>query len=301
MNLDTIRSFLHVAESGSFSVAATWMGVMQSTISGRIQALEEELGCILFNRGRTGAELTAQGREFRAYAEKMVQAWDQARQQIALPAGHTGIFRFGGPVAIHDRLIIAWTLWMKETLPGIALQIEASSSDALTEGLSSGLLDAALMYLPRQRPGLAVRELLREDLVLVQHAQAPGRWQDHFVFIDWGPEFRAGFGQAFPGSPPRAISVGLGALGLQYVLALKGAAYLPAGAVETLVAERRLHRVAGAPVYNRPVYLVHPVRGRDPELLDTAIEGLRRQARALGLSEPGAQSDIRSRAAKESR
>ena len=61
MNLDAIRSFLHVSETGSFSVAAQRLGVMQSTISGRIQALEEELGCLLFSRGRGGAELTPAG------------------------------------------------------------------------------------------------------------------------------------------------------------------------------------------------------------------------------------------------
>lgn len=275
MNLDAIRSFLDVAETGSFSLAASRLKVMQSTISGRIQTLEQEMGCMLFTRGRGGAELTPAGQDFRAYAEKIAQTWDQARQQIALPPGYTGLFRLGGPVALQDRLSIAWVSWMKQNAPGIALQLEAGYSDVLTEGVASGMMDAAIMYLPRQRSGLMVETLLQEDLVLVQHVELSGSWQEHFVFVDWGPEFRAGFSQAFPGVSAPTLSVGLGALGLQYVLALKGAAYLPRGLVSPLLDEGKLRVVSGVPLFRRPVYIVYPTRSRDPELLEKALAGLR--------------------------
>ncbi|WP_434106166.1 LysR family transcriptional regulator [Paraburkholderia caffeinilytica] len=283
MNLDAVRSFLDVAETGSFSLAAARVSVMQSTVSGRIQSLEDELGCLLFNRGRSGAELTPAGQEFRAYAEKIVQTWDQARQQVALPPGYSGIFRFGGPVALQDRLSVAWVLWMKEHAPGIALQLEGGYSDVLTENLSSGILDAAIMYLPRRRSGLVIEELLQENLVPVQHPELSGSWHEQFVSVDWGHDFRASYSQAFPGAPAPALSVGLGALGLQYVLALKGAAYLPLGLVAPLLADGRLSEVPEAPVFRRPIYLVYPSRSRSPELLEVALSGLRHLATIVEL------------------
>jgi DNA-binding transcriptional LysR family regulator len=286
MNLDAIRSFLHVADTGSFSLAASRLKVMQSTISSRIQTLEEELGCLLFSRGRSGAELTAPGHGFRAHAEKIIQTWDQARQQIALPPGYTGTFRFGGPVALQDRLNIAWVLWMKEHAPGIALQLEAGYSDMLIDSLASRMMDAAVMYLPRQRPGLVIEELRQEDLVLVRHPDMTGPWHANFVFVDWGHEFRTSYSEAFPDASAPSISVGLGALGLQYLLALKGAAYLPLGLVQPLIAEGRLQRIVEAPAFRRPIYLVYPTQSRDPDLLAIALSGLRQLASTLDERSP---------------
>jgi DNA-binding transcriptional LysR family regulator len=281
MQFDSIRTFLHVADTGSFSIAAARLGVMQSTISGRIQSLEEELGCVLFRRGRSGAELTPAGRDFRIHAEQIVLSWDQARHHVALPDGFTATFRFGGPVALQDELNIAWVLWMKEHAPHVALQLEAGYSDMLIESLASRLMDAAVMYLPRQRSGLVVEELLQEDIVLVQHPALAGRWQENFVAVNWGHEFAAEFIRAFPEAPSPTISVGLGALGLQYLLALKGAAFLPLSLTRPLLATGKLKRVQKAPAFKRPVYLVYPTQPNDPELLARALDGLRAVAARL--------------------
>lgn len=281
MQLDSIRSFLHVAETGSFSVAAQRLKVMQSTITGRIQALEKELGCVLFRRGRSGAELTPAGRDFRIHAEQIVQSWDRARHHTALPEGFTSTFRFGGPVSLQDELNIAWVLWMKKNVPFVALQMEAGYSDVLTEAIASHMMDAAVMYLPRQRPGLTIEELLREDLVLVRHPELAGSWQENFIAVNWGYEFGAEFIQAFPQTPPPSLTVGLGALGLQYLLALNGAAYLPLSLTRPLLADGRLKPVEDAPVFKRPVYLVYSAQPHDPGLLSMALDGLRAVAAEL--------------------
>jgi len=277
MQLDSIRSFIHVAETGSFSLAAARLRVMQSTISGRIQVLEEELGCVLFRRGRSGAELTPAGRDFRLHAEQIVQSWDRARHHVALPEGFTATFRFGGPVSLQDQLNIAWVLWMKQNAPHVALRLEAGTSDVLTEALAARMMDAAIMYLPRQRSGLVIEELLQEDLVLVRHPELSGPWQENFVAVNWGQEFGADFIRAFPETPPPSLSVGLGALGLQYLLALRGSAYLPLSLTRPL-AEGRLERVEEAPVFRRPIYLVYPGQPHDPALLSLALDGLRNTA-----------------------
>jgi len=281
MQLDSIRTFIHVAETGSFSIAAARLGVMQSTISGRIQSLEDELGCVLFRRGRSGTELTPAGRDFRIHAEQIVQSWDQARHHVALPDGFTATFRFGGPVSLQDELNIGWVLWMKEHAPHVALQLEAGYSDVLIESLASRMMDAAVMYLPRQRSGLVIEELFKEDIVLVRHPALTGRWQENFVAVNWGPEFAAEFVRAFPKALSPTISVGLGALGLQYLLALKGAAFLPLSLTRPLLAAGKLKRVPKVPIFKRPVYLVYPTQPNDPDLLALALRGLRKVAARL--------------------
>ena len=58
MNLEHIRTFLEVAESGNFNRAAESLHVTQSTVSARNKTLEDYFGLPLFKRARSGVELT---------------------------------------------------------------------------------------------------------------------------------------------------------------------------------------------------------------------------------------------------
>ncbi|MBZ7924957.1 LysR family transcriptional regulator [Ensifer adhaerens] len=282
MNIDAIRAFLYVAELGSFTQAAARLDIMQSTVSARIQGLEGELSCILFKRSRGGTELTRAGRDFREYAENIVRTWDHARQRIALPTGFRSLFRFGGPVALQDELCVAWAQWMKRQAPHVALQLESGPSEMLTTALSTGMMDAAIMYLPQKRSGLVSEDLLVEDLILVRHPALVGRWQEKFIMIDWGYEFNSSFSHAFPDVPGSSLSVGIAELGLKHVLTLCGAAYLPHSLISPLIATGQLERVPDAPTFQRVVYLVFPTQSRDPEVLEIALDGLRKLALTRG-------------------
>jgi DNA-binding transcriptional LysR family regulator len=71
MNWDDLRIFLAVARHGSHSAAARALGVTQPTIGRRMTAFERQLGSRLFVATRVGQDLSAAGRELRAYAERM--------------------------------------------------------------------------------------------------------------------------------------------------------------------------------------------------------------------------------------
>lgn len=64
MDINLARTFLMVAETGSFIDAARKMNITQSTVSGRIKSLEDMLGRPLFQRSKSGAELTNAGEQF---------------------------------------------------------------------------------------------------------------------------------------------------------------------------------------------------------------------------------------------
>ncbi len=275
MDLDRLRSFLVVADTRSFSLAAAALHVTQSTISGRIQALELELGQILFRRSRAGVEPTPAGQALQPHARRIVQTWEQARQQVALPAGFHDIFRLGGPVALWDGVIARWVAWMRERAPAVALHLEGSYSDVLFDQLSAGLLDAGIMYLPRRRADIVVEALMPEELVLVRHARMTEPWQSNYVQIDWGEEFAIAHTQAFPDIPRPAVTAGLGVLGIRYILDLRASGYVPISAAGGPIRRGELVLVDGAPRFERLVYVVYPAQPRNPDLLATALEGLR--------------------------
>ena len=72
MDIDQARTFLAIAAYGSFLEAARHLHLTQSTVSARIQRLEEALGARLFVRNRSGATLTMAGRRFTDYAKRLV-------------------------------------------------------------------------------------------------------------------------------------------------------------------------------------------------------------------------------------
>ena len=68
---DDLRYFLAVADSGSFNQAAVKLGVSYSTVTRRVNALEERVGVRLFGRNRGGHELTAAAEEMTDVARRM--------------------------------------------------------------------------------------------------------------------------------------------------------------------------------------------------------------------------------------
>ena len=71
MDLESLRSFYHVARERSFSRAAKTLHVSQPAVSVRIKSLERELNERLFDRARRGVALTEAGTVLFASAEKI--------------------------------------------------------------------------------------------------------------------------------------------------------------------------------------------------------------------------------------
>lgn len=68
MDITLLKTFIEVAQTGSFGTAAERLLVTQSTVSLRIAKLEASLGRALFTRSKAGAELTVAGSTFEQYA-----------------------------------------------------------------------------------------------------------------------------------------------------------------------------------------------------------------------------------------
>ena len=73
MTITQLGTFLKIAETRSFTSAAALLGYAQSTVTTQIKQLEEELGCLLFDRLGKNVILTPEGEKLSAYAEKILQ------------------------------------------------------------------------------------------------------------------------------------------------------------------------------------------------------------------------------------
>src|SRR5205085_11377477 len=87
MDLRDLKCFILTAELGSITRAAGELGLVQSALSRKVQAIEEELGCTLFNRLPRGIQLTPAGRRFLERARRIVREVDFARSDVKDGAG----------------------------------------------------------------------------------------------------------------------------------------------------------------------------------------------------------------------
>lgn len=82
MNVQQLRTFIDVAEHGSFSEAARLLGISQPAVTMQIQALETDLGATLLDRRYRKIELTEAGRALIPFARKVLEDIDDARAAI---------------------------------------------------------------------------------------------------------------------------------------------------------------------------------------------------------------------------
>ena len=122
------RAFLVTAEEGSLSAAARALGMAQPTLGRQVDALEEELGVVLFERVGRGFTLTPSGLELLEH----VRAMGDAANRVALTvAGQSQSIEGTICIAaseIHAAILLPPIIAkLRLTQPGIHVEIVAST------------------------------------------------------------------------------------------------------------------------------------------------------------------------------
>lgn len=280
MDTEFARTFLTVVAAGNFVTAAARLHVTQSTVSARIRALEDVLGCTLFVRNKAGATLTPAGRQFQKHALTLVRAVEQARHDVGVPRGFRDVLAVGGRFGLWEQLLLRWLPVIQSITPELSVRAEIGFESDLMQGLVEGRLDIGVMYTPQSRPGLIVEPLFDERLVLVS-TEPTGRGElgPGYVYVDWGPEFFAQHSASFPNFIGPAVTTNIGWLGLQHILENGGSGYFPMRLVRSHLNAGRLRLFPRAPTFTLPAYLVHPA-DTGANALDKALASLRDMAAA---------------------
>ncbi|WP_435530008.1 LysR family transcriptional regulator [Phenylobacterium koreense] len=251
----------------------------QTAVSARVRLLEDQVGRRLFVRNRAGARLTPAGDRFVHHATTLVQVWERARQQIALPPGRANLVGIGGEFSLWSPLMEDWMLWMRDHQPDVAVRAEVGSVSQLLDRVQDGSLDVAVLYSPPQRPELVLELLAEEKLVLVTTAKDGAVRSDDYIFVDWGEPFRTSHATAFPELANPAVAISLGPLALSYLLTVGGAGYFRRAAILPYVESGQVRLVERAPEFAYSIYAVYSARSA-ADLIATAREGLRACAAA---------------------
>src|SRR6202035_2173420 len=110
MDAADLRVFQSVAASGSMNKAALDLNTVQSNVTARIKALEDEVGFALFERTNRGVTLTAAGRRLLPFATRAATLLDDARRAVAdegTPSGALTIGSLDTTAALHLSPVLA--------------------------------------------------------------------------------------------------------------------------------------------------------------------------------------------------
>jgi len=273
VNIEHARSFLAVADTGSFVAAAERLHVTQSTISARIRTLEDTLGTTLFVRNKAGAVPTPSGVRFRAHAIKMVRAFERARREIRLPDNISYQIAIGARFGLWDDKIIDWIARQRRERSDLSVHAEIAFEPELMQGLIDGHLDIGIMYTPQRRPNLEQIPFKTEHLKLISSCHDESEISDSYIHIDWAPEFDEQISSSLPAISSPRISVNVGWLGLEFLKVVGGSAYLPERLAEVQLASGKFHIVKDAPEFDIRSWLV--IRDdRDKKIVDPMVESL---------------------------
>ncbi len=171
MHMPTLRQLqflVAIADDGSFSRAADSCHVTQPTLSAAIKETEALLGVQLVEREARGATLTAAGEAVVARA-RTVLAEAQDLVAVAREAGAplTGEFRLGAIPTIAPFVLPDTLSALRKAYPELKLYLREDLTDRLLDALRTRTLDAALIALPWEAPGIETETLCDDEFLFV--------------------------------------------------------------------------------------------------------------------------------------
>ena len=176
MDLRQLDYFVHVAELGSFSRAASMLAIAQSALSTRVRQLEVELKQPLLHRNGRGVTLTDAGKRLLQHARGILMQVERTREELVglrgAPSGHVVV---GLPPTIARLLTVPLLKAFGARFPHASIGVMEGLSAHIVEWITTGRADLGLMYNPAVSPALESHPLLEEQMYLIgaKKAAAP--------------------------------------------------------------------------------------------------------------------------------
>ena len=175
MNIQQLKAFLAVIETGSLNKAAQELRVSQPALTKAIQRLEEEVGARLFTRNRLGMRPTPYAEMLRPCAEAVTSGLAQTLEKIETSkSGERISLRVSGAPHTMGVLFPKALVKLKEQLPNLQLRVVTQSRD-LIAGLVDGEYDLAVTALDERIGAVKLNRhfLFNDRLVIATRPNHP--------------------------------------------------------------------------------------------------------------------------------
>ncbi|MDR0355639.1 MAG: LysR family transcriptional regulator [Deltaproteobacteria bacterium] len=212
MDVKRFEIFLKILETKNFSEAAAALGMAQPSVSSSLKALEEALGCKLFDRTSRWVKPLHKAYALAPYARKMVDTLDEANLALSRAEGPKESLTVGASSAPALAIIPEALSRFSADFPEALLKLKAGKSEDIIRRVIDGEFDVGLVGLPPASPYLN-QEIIASDAVcllapeeMLRDAKAPPASLDDLA--DWslimredGSGTKAAFLKAFAKRP----------------------------------------------------------------------------------------------------
>ena len=198
MDLKNLVTFIHVAELGSFTKAAEQLGYSQPSISFQIKQLEEECGCLLFERINHTIKLTEKGHELVSCAHQIRALTDGFKESVAENDEYSGLIHVVTPDSVCEEMINSHYIDFHNRYPDISIRFTTGDSAVMLDMLDHNEADVIItldhhlynkdyiiakeQQLPMHfvagstskfanRKNLSIKDIINEPFILTEHGQ----------------------------------------------------------------------------------------------------------------------------------
>lgn len=144
LDIDQLRTFIAISETGSFTKASEVVHKTQSAVSMQMKRLEERVGKPIFARDGRASRLTDEGERLLDYARRIVKLNIEAMASLA-SAELSGRVRLGVPDDYADRYLPEIMARFSATHPNVELTVVCDPSTDLIDRIDTGDLDLAII------------------------------------------------------------------------------------------------------------------------------------------------------------
>ncbi len=166
MTITQLQYVLAVAEYKNFTLAAEKSFVTQPTLSMQVQKLEDELGVLIFDRGKKPISITEVGKKIVAQAKNIVAEAERIKDIVDQDKGYIGgDYTLGIIPTVMPTLLPMFLNTFIKRYPKVNLIIKEQSTDTMIKNIMDGHLDAGIAATPLEIEFIKERPLYYEPFV----------------------------------------------------------------------------------------------------------------------------------------
>lgn len=217
MNIESIETFVLLAENGNFTKTAEMQYLVQSTISNRINELEKYIGKELFIRNNKNVKLTKSGEAFLPYAKRILMLKKDGIIKARSIEIYEDRLALGLENSIYKSIISPIIKKYFSAFPNIAVKLKVNHSEEIIKLLSDGILDIGFAYTKSKSSKFEVIDFLEDEIILVTNPKNKimvepeisyeSLTQLPLLYADLGEEFFNWLSILFGDSPLLKLSV----------------------------------------------------------------------------------------------
>lgn len=174
MQIETLKVFCDIVETGSFSDSGKRNSITQSAVSQQIRALEKKFGVAFFERGKKHFAMTTEGEVFEEAAREILEIYDSIESRLQdIKDVVEGTLRISSvfSIGLHDLPPHLETFQGK--FPDVEVKVSYRRSPQVYDDILEGRADLGLVAFPTKSQGIIAEVFDEDDLVMICRPDHP--------------------------------------------------------------------------------------------------------------------------------